>query len=52
MAKIRTILAPAIEGKHVTVSQARAALRKMKAEPLSRSPKKSASRQKPAAKAE
>jgi len=51
MAKVRRILRPAKEGTHVTVAEARAALRELKLESLSQGNKKSASRPKPTAKA-
>jgi hypothetical protein len=52
MAKIRSIMPPAKEGKNVTVSEARAAFRELNRERRNHANKKAPSRQKSAAKAE
>jgi len=51
MAKVRRILPPAVKGTHVTLAEARAALRKLKLERQRRSKEKAVSPRTPAAKA-
>jgi hypothetical protein len=51
MAKIRRILRPAKEGKHVTLAEARAVFRELKRTSRSRASGTATSRQKPVAKA-
>jgi hypothetical protein len=51
MAKIRRILLPAVKGKNVTLSEARAALREVRRESEVHATKKTRSRQKTTAKA-
>jgi hypothetical protein len=51
MAKVRRILPPAVKGTHVTLAEARAALRKLKLERQSRGKEKAVSRRTPTAKA-
>lgn len=51
MAKIRTILGPAKEGKNVTLAEARAAFREIRRDQRVQAAKKAPSRQKTAAKA-
>ena len=51
MAKIRPIIPPLKEGKHVTLSEARAAFRELKRGPLGRANRKGTPPQKSAAKA-
>jgi hypothetical protein len=51
MAKIRTIMSPAKESKHFTVSEAQAVFRKLDRDRRTRAGKKASSRQKSGAKA-
>jgi hypothetical protein len=52
MEKIRPILRPAVDGKNVTLAEARAALRELNQESRGRAKKRAQPRHKPAAKAE